>query len=209
MLLLGLVVAAAAYGAGALISGGCFMDLSHKHSHSTTKTSADRPLHRTGVRHRAHQAAAPQPDPRTSRDLSFRRVSWWIAGRTGQSDRALPKARRITRRGGAFVADAEARAFLAPIPDDKFLDVTESMMIRPSTRQTDCMDASSRLELQPNQSSVQQKLRMEHLQSAAQHRADRLSLRRCRGRSPSGWRVFDFGVSVAVSTSRPVPRVDE
>ena len=65
-----------------------------------------------------------------------------------------------TRRGGAFVAGVERFvAFLGTIPDNKFSDVTESVVVtlrREADRLVDCIE--SRLELSGDRSSVQQKL---------------------------------------------------
>ena len=65
-----------------------------------------------------------------------------------------------TRRGGAFVAGVERFvAFLGTIPDNKFSDVTESVVVtlrREADRLVDCIE--NRLELSGDRSSVQQKL---------------------------------------------------
>jgi hypothetical protein len=65
-----------------------------------------------------------------------------------------------TRRGGAFVAGVERFvAFLGTIPDNKFSDVTESVVVtlrREADRLVDCIE--NRLELKGDRSSVQQKL---------------------------------------------------
>ena len=65
-----------------------------------------------------------------------------------------------TRRGGAFVAGVERFvAFLGTIPDNKFSDVTESVLVtlrREADRLVDCIE--NRLELSGDRSSVQQKL---------------------------------------------------
>ncbi len=65
-----------------------------------------------------------------------------------------------TRRGGAFVAGVERFvAFLGTIPNNKFSDVTESVVVtlrREADRLVDCIE--NRLELSGDRSSVQQKL---------------------------------------------------
>jgi hypothetical protein len=65
-----------------------------------------------------------------------------------------------TRRGSAFVAGVERFvAFLGTIPDNRFSDVTESVVVtlrREADRLVDCIE--NRLEVSGDRSSIQQKL---------------------------------------------------
>ena len=92
-----------------------------------------------------------------------------------------------TRRGGAFVAGVERFvAFLGTIPDNKFSDVTESVVVtlrREADRLVDCIE--SRLELSGDRSSVQQKLASSVYDIRRNMEQVELWLRHYRGDSPS------------------------